>query len=161
MPANYFLFTDASVNPQSKTGYGACLLLSDLDIPVNEAKKRVEIKCFENTSSSKLELQTLLWALSKIKMGQSVVTIYTDSQNIIGLPGRRSRFEKNNYISKNGKKIANYLLYQEFYKLTDNIACTFVKLIGHKISLDKDRLDSLFTIVDRISRNALRTNIVL
>ena len=160
MPANYFLFTDASVNPQSKTGYGACLLLSDLDIPVDEAKKWLELKSFENTSSSKLELQTLLWALAKIKKGVSV-TIYTDSQNIIGLPGRRSRFEKNNYISKNGKKITNDLLYQEFYKLTDKIACTFVKLKGHKTSSEKDKLDSLFTIVDRVSRNALRTNIAL
>ncbi|MGQ1909274.1 ribonuclease HI [Marinifilum sp. RC60d5] len=160
MPANYFLFTDASVNPQSKTGYGACLLLSDLDIPVDEAKKWLELKSFENTSSSKLELQTLLWALAKIKRGVSV-TIYTDSQNIIGLPGRRSRFEKNNYISKNGKKIRNDLLYQEFYKLTDKISCTFVKLKGHKTSSEKDKVDSLFTIVDRASRNALRTNIAL
>ena len=121
MLANNFLFIDASVNPQSKIGYGACLLLTNLDMPVNEAKNLVQIKGFENTSSSKLELQTLLWALAKINKGEGIYTVFTDSQNIIGLPARRSRFEKNNYISKNGKKIANYLLYQEFYKITDNI----------------------------------------
>lgn len=161
MLANNFLFIDASVNPQSKIGYGACLLLTNLDMPVNEAKKLVQIKGFENTSSSKLELQTLLWALAKINKGEGIYTIFTDSQSIIGLPARRSRFEKNNYISKNGKRIANYLLYQEFYKITDNIDYKLVKLKGHKTSAEKDKLDSLFTIVDRASRNALRSNTAL
>ena len=158
MSAKYHLFTDGSVNPQSKAGFGAFLLISDLDISLPEAKELVETVRFENTSSSKLELQTLLWALAKLDAVAGEVFVYTDSQNIIGLPGRRIRFEKNNYISKNGKQIANAQLYQEFYKLTDRIQCSFVKIKGHKRSHEKDGIDRFFTLVDRASRNALRNS---
>ena len=62
----------------------------------------------------KLELQTFLWAIDDIQAQVQRVTVYTDSQNIIGLQQRRDRFEKNDYQSKKNKRIRNYKLYQEF-----------------------------------------------
>jgi ribonuclease HI len=151
-----YLFTDGSVNPQSKIGYGAFLLLQDLNISLDEAKTLLKVNRFEITSSTKLELQNLLLALNEINFTDCKVTVYTDSQNIIGLPNRRERFEKNDYCSKNGKLIANHKLYQEFYQLTDTLQCEFVKVSGHKVSNHKNDIDRLFTLVDRASRNALR-----
>jgi len=59
---------------------------------------------FEQTSSTKLELQTLLWALGEtitLANGDDMtLTVYTDSQNIIGLPRRRARLEQNNSYSR-------------------------------------------------------------
>lgn len=153
-----YLFTDGSVNPQSKIGYGAFLLLQDLNVSMDEAKSMVEVNRFENTSSTKLELQILLVALNEIDSINSKLIVYTDSQNIIGLSGRRERFENNNYRSKNGKLIANHQLYQNFYRLTDTLICEFVKVRGHKVSDQKDDIDQYFTLVDRVSRNALRTH---
>ena len=97
------LLTDGSVNTQSKIGYGAYLLVDSLDSPIDSLKKNVRVRRFENTSSTKLELQTLLWALEDIKTSFKRITVYTDSQNIIGLAGRRERFENNNYRSKKNK----------------------------------------------------------
>jgi ribonuclease HI len=114
------------------------------------------VRRFEHTSSTKLELQTLLWALSDIQALGSRVIVYTDSQNIMGLQGRRDRFEQNDYRSKKNKRLNNYKLYQEFYRLTDQLDCEFVKVRGHKVSNQKDDIDRLFTLVDRASRNALR-----
>lgn len=151
-----YLFTDGSVNPQSKVGYGAFLCLLSLSISLEEAKSRVKLNRFENTSSTKLELQILLLALNEIDSDNCHVIVYTDSQNIIGLPGRRERFEKNDYRSKNGKLIANHELYQEFYRLTDRLKCEFVKVEGHKVSGQKDHVDHYFTLVDRATRAALR-----
>ena len=150
------LFTDGSVNPQSKIGYGAYLAVADIHLSVNSMKDQVFIKRFEDTSSTKLELQTLLWALEDIKPEGEKVIIYTDSQNIIGLLGRRERFEKNNYYSKNGKRIANFELYQEFFRLTDQLNCRILKVKGHNKSIQKENTDKLFTLVDRASRKALR-----
>ena len=82
--------------------------------------------------------------------------VYTDSQNIIGLPGRRDRFEQNDYRTKKNNRIKNYKLYQKFYKKVDQLDCEFVKVRGHKVSTQKDKMDRLFTLVDRASRNALR-----
>lgn len=64
----------------------------------------MRVKRFEQTNSTKLELQTLLWALSETialgRGGDMVLTVYTDSQSIIGLPGRRTRLEESNYFSR-------------------------------------------------------------
>lgn len=150
------LFTDGSVNPQSKIGYGAYLTISNLDIPIDSLKEHVKVKRFIDTSSTKLELQTLLWALEDIKPEGKKVILYTDSQNIIGLTRRRERFEKNNYYSKNGKRIGNYILYQEFYQMTDQIDFELYKVAGHKASKQKDNIERIFTIVDKASRKALR-----
>lgn len=153
-----YLFTDGSADPQSKIGYGAFLLLQDLNLPLDEAKSLIKLNRFENTSSTKLELQTLLISLNGINPANCKLIVYTDSQNIIGLASRRARFEKNDYRSKNGKLIANHKLYQEFYGLTDTLQCEFVKVSGHKVSSKKDNIDQYFTLVDRASRNALRTS---
>ncbi len=82
--------------------------------------------------------------------------MYTDSQNIMGLQGRRDRFEQNDYRSKKNKRLNNYELYQEFFRMTDQLDCKFVKVRGHQVSNQKDGIDRLFALVDRASRNALR-----
>lgn len=150
------LFTDGSVNTRSKIGYGAYLAVSDRELSLESLKKNIKVQQFEHTSSTKLELQTLLWALSDIQDIGGNVLVYTDSQNIIGLPDRRERLEKSEYRSKNNKLLNNYELYQEFYRITDQIDVELVKVRGHQATRHKGEIDRLFTLVDRASRNALR-----
>ena len=152
------LLTDGSVNAQSKIGYGAYLAVSERGLSLDSLRTRVKVRRFEHTSSTKLELQTLLWALSDIQALGRRVIVYTDSQNIMGLQGRRDRFEQNNYRSKRNKRFNNYKLYQKFYKMIDLLDCELVKVRGHQVSNHKDDIDRLFTLVDRASRNALIGN---
>ena len=84
--------------------------------------------------------------------------VYTDSQNIMGLQARRDRLKQNDYLSRNHRRLNNYELYQEFYSMTDQMDCEFVKVSGHQVSNQKDDIDRLFTLVDRASRRALRGN---
>jgi len=150
------LFADGSLNTQSEIGYGAYLAVSERGFSLDPLRTRVKVKRFEHTSSTKLELQTLLWALSDIQASGRKVLVYTDSQNIMGLQGRRDRFEQNDYRSKKKKRLNNYELYQEFYRLIDQLDCELVKVRGHQVSNQKDDIDRLFTLVDRAARNALR-----
>ena len=150
------LLIDGSVNSQSKIGYGAYLAVSEYELLLDSLRACVKVRRFEHTSSTKLELQTLLWALWDIQAVGGKVTVYTDSQNIMGLPGRRERFEQSNYRSKKNRLLNNSELYQEFYRVTDQLKCRFVKVRGHQVSNQKDEIDRLFTLVDRASRNALR-----
>jgi ribonuclease HI len=143
------LFTDGSVHPPSRIGYGAYLAVSDFD-----SDHEVQIKRFEDTSSSQLEIETVIWALQALT--PKAVIIYTDSQNMIGLPGRRSRFEERDYQTKANNPVKHANLYREFFRLTDPIDCTFVKVKGHNRSQQKTEIDRLFTLVDRASRQALR-----
>ena len=153
------LFTDGSVGAQSNIGYGAYLVVSDYGPSLDTLRSRLKVRRFENTSSAKLELQTLLWALSDIQELGSRVIVYTDSQNIMGLPGRRNRLEENEYRSKKNRRLRNDELYQEFYRMTDQMDCEFVKVRGHQVSNQKDDIDRFFTLVDKASRNALRNEV--
>jgi len=155
-PYELKLFTDVSVNTRSKIGFGAYLVVSQPVLSLDLLRANVKVKRFENTSSTKLELQSLLWALSNIQALGNKVIVYTDSQNITGLKGRRERFEQNDYRSKKNKRLKNDTLYREFFRITDQMDCKFVKLRGHQGSDLKDDVDILFTLVDRASRNALR-----
>jgi len=153
------LFTDGSVNTHLNIGYGAYLAVCERGLSLDLLRARVKVRRFEQTSSTKLELQTLLWALDDIQILGNRVIVYTDSQNIMGLPGRRERFEKNDYRSKKNRRLNNYKLYQTFYKMTDQLDCDFVKVLGHQASKKKDDMARIFTLVDRASRNALREDI--
>ena len=158
--AHLQVFTDGSVNTQLKVGYGAYLVVSDQSTSIDVLKEKVKIKRFEQTSSTKLELQTLLWSLEEtIALANNcdiALTIYTDSQNIIGLPDRRAGLEQRNYFSSKNKRLNNYELYQEFYRLTASLKYKLVKVVGHQVSSQKDEIDRLFALVDKASRRALR-----
>jgi len=154
-----YLFTDGSVSPQSGIGFGAYLLLEKLNFFYAKEMK-IELKKFTDTSSTKLELETLLWALTDVDVTNFKVVIYTDCQNIIGLQVRREKFEKNSYMTAKGKVIKNHELYKEFFKLVDALDCEFIKIKGHKKSSTKNEIDDIFTLVDRAARNTLRDNIL-
>jgi len=150
------LFTDGSVNSQSSVGYGAYLEVIDRTLSLDVYRTKVKTRRFEPTSSTKLELQTLLWALKEVSENEQKVLVHTDSQNIMGLLKRRERLEKNGFRSKGGRRLHNDALYQEFYRVVDQMDCEFVKVKGHQSSKRKESVDEFFTLVDRASRQALR-----
>ena len=154
------LFTDSSVNPQEKIGFGSFLILEEKKISFEDMKKDIKIKRFENTSSTKLELQTFLWALDEINDKNIIIEVYTDCQNIIGLQDRREKLEKNNFYSSSGKLMNNHQLYKDFFEKTDELNLTFIKVKGHKKNSLKDEIDTIFNLVDKASRSALRENML-
>ena len=153
------LFTDSSVNPQEKIGFGAFLFLDEKNISLEEMRKNIKIKRFENTSSTKLELQTFLWALNEINDKDIIIEVYTDCQNIIGLQDRRKKLERNNFHSLAGKLMNNHELYKDFFEKIDKLNLTFIKVKGHKKNSLKNEIDTIFNLVDKASRNALRNEI--
>lgn len=154
------LFCDGSCNPQEKIGYGAYILIEDDNFDLVSLKSKIIFKRFENTSSTKLEIETLLWALNEINTADCIIEVYTDCQNIIGLENRREKLEKNNFQTSSGKLINNYELYKEFFEKLDELNLSFIKVKGHKRNGLKDELDTIFNIVDKASRKALRENML-
>ena len=129
------------------------------------AKNSIEVRRFESTSSTKLELETLLWALNqvtpKLNTLSNQLKIYTDSQNIIGLLGRRKALQQNDYYSKNNNLLANYLLYEEFYEISDRLQFELIKVKGHKKLEQQNNADRHFALVDRAARRAMKDSHVL
>lgn len=152
----FLLFTDGSVNTKSDIGFGAYLLVIENELFSDSLMPKVVVKRFEKTSSTKLEIQTVLWALSEVGKFEGKIILYTDSQNILGLVDRRERLERNDFYSKQNRRITNWKLYQAFYRLTDELNIEIKKVSGHKRTSTKSNIDRLFTLVDRASRNAVR-----
>ncbi len=160
MKQSIYLFTDGSVNPKSKVGYGAILYTEDLNQPLEELKLQVRMRQFTDTSSTKLELENLLWGLGLVTVqGYSSIVVYTDSQNILSLLNRRERLEENQYHTRGNKPVKNQELYKSFFELFDNNHIEIIKIKGHQPGRSKSTLEQIFTLVDRASRKALRKEI--
>ena len=160
------LFTDASANPDSLIGFGAYLIIPEIELTaVSDAmiKSKIQLKKFEQTSSTKLELQTLLWALEQVEKNNLFdnLAIYTDSQNIVGLPGRKTKLENNNFKSSGkNKELNNADLYRRFFDYHNRFKFELIKLKGHSTQSSKDIYHRIFAYVDRGSRMALRQNLL-
>ena len=156
---NIKLFVDGSLNPQTKIGYGAYLVIEDDNFDLEKLKKSVVLKRFENSSSTKLEIETFLWAIKELDFSDVFIEVYTDCQNLIGLESRQERLEKNNFHSSKGKLLSNSELYKEFFLLIQKYNCSFIKVKGHKKNSLKDEIDKIFNIVDKLSRERLREDL--
>ncbi len=155
-----YLFTDGSVNPKSKVGYGAILYTIDINQPLVELKSMVKLNQFTDTSSTKLELENLLWGLHLVtEKGFTKIVVYTDSQNILSLLNRRERLEENQYHTRGNKPVKNSGLYKSFFTLYDTNHIEIIKIKGHQPGRSKSTLEQIFTLVDRASRKALRNEV--
>ena len=165
---SFVLFTDVSVNPQRKLGVGAYLLvpLSFLEnepheIERGEVSARLKIKRFAETSSTKLEVQTVLWALedSREELTGSApgsLQIYTDSQCVAGLMGRRVGMTNSDFLAKRSRRpLANAPFYRAFYAAFDQLGFQLIKVPGHSRACSHDTVQRIFSYVDREVRKAL------
>lgn len=164
----FALFSDVSSNPQHKCGVGAYLFVpasylenEPHDIDRAEIQAKLRFKRFTDTSSTKLEVQTVLWALEKYqteccRSGPGNLQIFTDSQCLAGLAGRRAGLEGNKYISRrSGQLLPNAPLYQAFYAAYDNLGFELVKVAGHTRACSRDTVQQIFSCVDQEARRAL------
>jgi len=165
----YALFTDVSLNPRLKLGFGAYLVIpsSFLEIPSEriirpELVEQIRLRRFEVTSSTKLEVQTLLWALEDFQKESSgsrfgSLDVYSDSQCVTGLQRRRSRLEMNEFCSNGTKRILkNAHLYRKFYEFHDTLGFEVIKVAGHARSCSHDSIHRIFSFVDKEARKALK-----
>lgn len=165
---SFALFTDVSVCPQRKLGIGGYLLvpLSFLeraphDIEQCEVAAMIKNKRFEDTSSTKLEVQTVLWALedSRKELAGSAagsLQFYTDSQCVAGLLRRRAVLDERGFIAKrSGRTLANATLYREFYAAYDQAGFRVIKVAGHSSAGSHDVVHRTFSYVDREVGRAL------
>ena len=165
----YVLFTDVSLNPGLGIGVGAYLVLpatflerSAEDIEKPETARQVVVKRFEETSSTRLEVQTALWALEEYRKthggsGEGALQVFTDSQCIAGLLRRRARLERTGYSStRTNRPIRNAGLYRMFYEFFDRFGFEVVKVPGHTRTSARDTVDHVFSMVDKAARKALR-----
>ncbi|MDD2337497.1 MAG: ribonuclease H [Geobacteraceae bacterium] len=165
---SFALFSDVSSNPQRKCGVGAYLLVpasylenASHDINRADISAKLRFKRFADTSSTKLEVQTVLWALENYQTEYCCsdpgnLLVFTDSQCVAGLAGRRAGLEANRFLSRrSGQLLPNAPLYQGFYAAFDNLGFELVKVEGHTRACSRDTVQQIFSCVDQEARRAL------
>lgn len=166
---SFALFTDVSLNPHLKRGVGGYLLVpasflevSPHSIERSEVAELLAIRRFEDTSSTKIEVQTALWALDDYRntlkaSGAGKLRLYTDSQCIAGLLKRRTGLEANMFLSgKTNLLLNNASFYRTFYEFHDELGFEVTKVKGHTRSCSRDTVHCIFSFIDREVRKALK-----
>ena len=165
---SFALFTDASVNPQRRLGVGAYLLVplqfleyKPHDIKRDTVSAQLTVRRFAETSSTKLEVQTVLWALEdsrEVLTGSAPgsLRIYTDSQCVAVLAGRRAGLTDGDFVARrSGRPLAHAPIYRAFYAAYDQFAFQLVKVPGHARADSHDTVQRIFSYIDREVRKAL------
>jgi len=162
---DFALFTDVSVSPGLKLGVGAYVLIPASFLEASsgvmgrpEITKRIKVRRFEGTSSTRLELQTVLWALSENQQGTyGSLTIYSDSQCVSGLLKRKPRLLAGGFCSKKtNQQLGNASLYRTFYEFHDELGFQVIKVDGHSGSRVHNDAHRIFSFVDKEARKALK-----
>jgi len=166
--SGFSLFTDVSLDPGRKLGVGAYLAVPSSFIEVSPHRiersaevERLVVQRFEDTSSTKLEVQTVLWAIedfrNKLKFTEPVkLQVYSDSQCVAGLLRRRKGLTANGFVSKgNNRLLKNASLYRQFYEFHDKLGFEVIKVAGHVRACSNDTVHRIFSVVDRKVRKAL------
>lgn len=165
---SFALFTDVSLNPELRCGVGAYLVIpasmlqaSPDSIDKTVVDKHVVVRRFENTTSTRLECQTVVWALEEYQntYGPSEadrLQVYTDSQGIAGLLRRRQALELKGFRAKRSNlQVKNAALYRAFYEFSDMLGFEIIKVPGHSRYHSHDAVGRIFSFVDRKARKAL------
>jgi ribonuclease HI len=166
---SFALFTDVSLNPKLNFGVGAYLLVPAFFLEVSphsierpEVTERLVFRRFECTSSTTLEVQTVLCALEGyrdgLKSSESVkLQIYSDSQCVTGLLRRRPGLEAKGFLSKRARhQLKNACLYRRFYEFYDELGFEIIKVVGHTRSCSHNTVNRIFSLVDKNVRKILK-----
>ncbi len=166
---SFSIFTDVSLDPGRKLGMGAYLVVpaSFMEVPPDSIDKsevagRLVLRRFEDTSSTRLEVQTVLCAIEDFQnelkgAGPVKLQVYSDSQCVAGLLDRRQGLEAGSFISKaKNRQITNASLYHKFYKFHDQLGFEVIKVAGHTCSCSHNTVHRIFSCVDREVRQALK-----
>lgn len=165
---DFALFTDVSLNPKFKVGVGAYLIVpaaflevSPNSIESSQITDQMVIQRFEGTSSTKLEVQTVLWSLENYRSGLKgsklgKLQVYSDSQCVVGLLRRRPGLETEDFFSKRTRhQLKNTYLYRRFYEFYDELGFEIIKVAGHNRSCLHNTVNRIFSLLDKNVRKIL------
>jgi len=162
------LFTDVSLNPKLKLGVGAYLVVpaaflevSPHSIERSQITDQLVIQRFEGTSSTTLEVQTVLWSLEDYRSGLKgsklgKLQVYSDSQCVACLLRKRPGLEAKGFLSKRtSHQLKNACLYRRFYEFYDELGFEIIKVAGHTRSCSHNTVNRIFSLVDENVRKIL------
>lgn len=143
------IYTDGSCHTQKCVGAWASVILVNGDKIVLSGTET-------NTTHNRMEIKAVTSSIKYIHQHFKSIThlkIVSDSQYVIGLIGRETKFTTRNFTTKAGKDIRNIDLVKELLLLVTEINVQFVKIKAHQKETD---IVNYNIEVDKLSRKLVR-----
>ena len=109
-----------------------------------------------NTTHQRMELLAVIESLGYIiknKLEAEEINVYTDSQYVVGLPGRLPKLMANDFITKKLEELVNADLLKQFAYLLDIFPVNIYKVKAH---LKETSTLNYNRKVDKLVRNIVR-----
>ena len=146
------IFTDGSCHTQQCVGAWAAVILIDEHKIVLSGKEN-------DTTHNRMEISAVINSIKYIQLHFKHITdikIVSDSQYVIGLIGRQSKFSVSDFKTKAGKDIRNIDLLKELLNLVSTIKVQFFKIKAHQKPTD---IINYNIEVDKLSRQIVRESV--
>ena len=121
------IYTDGSCNTTLKIGGWAAIIFFD-------DEKTILTGTEFNTSHNRMELTAVIESLKFVKKqinSEILVNVYSDSQYVIGIPGRIEKLRSNYFLTTRGKPVRNADLIEKLIHFIETINIEFIKVKAH------------------------------
>ncbi len=142
------IYTDGSCNPEYGMGAWASILFI-------EGKKIVLSGVEEQTTHQRMELQAVINSfeyLAKANLQSESMELYTDSQYVVGLPGRMLKLKSSGFTTNKNLPIRNADLVQVLIEYLEIMNVNFIKVKAHL----NNGSQNVNREVDKLSRKLVR-----
>ena len=143
------IYTDGSCHTQQCVGAWASVVLID-------EQKKVLSGVEKDTTHNRMEILAVINSIKYIQQHYKMTTevkVVSDSQYVIGLISRQSKFAASDFTTKAGNDIRNVDLVKELLSLVATINVQFVKIKAHQKATDVVNYN---IEVDKLSRQLVR-----
>ena len=143
------IFTDGSCHTQKCIGAWASIVFINRQKIVLSGKE-------ENTTHNRMEILAVIKAIKHIQNNFPTlknINIVSDSQYVIGLIGRETKFESKKFLTNSGTEIRNIDLVKELLDLNKIFHLQFEKIKAHQKKTD---IVNYNIEVDRLCREIVR-----
>jgi len=127
-PAELIIYTDGSCHTQKRFGAWVAIILFD--------RREIVLQGSEtNTTHHRMELLAVINAIEYVYnniSGKIVIQIFTDSQYVVGLPGREHKLLTAEFTTKSGKHLQHADLVKSFYQLLKMHSILLNKVKAHQ-----------------------------
>lgn len=146
------IYTDGSCHTQQCIGAWAAVILLNNQKIVLSGKEN-------DTTHNRMEILAVINSIKHIREYHKIITdikVVSDSQYVIGLIGRQSKFVASDFTTKAGNDIRNVDLVKELLNLLTQFNVEFVKIKAHQKATE---IINYNIEVDKLSRQLVRESV--
>jgi ribonuclease HI len=143
------IYTDGSCNTQNRIGAWVAIIFTAIG-------KKVLAETVTNTTHNRMELSAVIKGMEYIKNnypGITSIKLFSDSQYVVGLPGRKEKLSAAGFSTKIGNDIQNADLVKELFEHLSTLSVEFIKVKAHQ---KQSEIFNCNIEADKLSRKMMR-----